>query len=86
MTRSDEPRSALSVGMEWASRVTSVGLEFVLPALLGALLDHWWGTSPVALLVGAVLGFAVGMMGILRIAREGAGGKGQSPPEKPGRD
>ena len=77
--------------MGWASRVTSVGLEFVLPALLGALLDHWWGTSPAALLVGAVLGFTVGMMGILRIAREGPGGKGRTPPTRgsrgePGQD
>ena len=73
MTRSDEPRSALSVGMGWASRVSSVGMAFVLPALFGALLDHWWGTSPWALLAGAVLGFAVGMLEILRIARDGAG-------------
>ena len=74
MTRSDEPRSNLSVGMEWASRVTTVGLTFVVPPLAGHLLDLWWKTSPGALLVGAVLGFAVGMMNILRIAREGTGG------------
>jgi F0F1-type ATP synthase assembly protein I len=60
--------------MQWAARVTTVGLDFVVPSLLGALLDRWWGTTPVALLVGAVLGFAVGMMQILRIAGEGPGG------------
>ena len=74
VTRSDEPRSNLSVGMEWASRVTTVSLAFVLPPLAGHLLDRWWRTSPVALLIGAGLGFAVGMMNILRIAREGTGG------------
>ena len=63
--------SALSVGMEWASRVTTVGLEFALPPLAGAGLDRWWGTSPWATVVGAVLGFAVGMVHLLRIAREG---------------
>jgi len=72
--RSDEPRSNLSIGMDWASRVTTVGLEFVVPPLIGHGLDRWWGTSPAALLVGAVLGFAVAMMNILRIAREGTGG------------
>jgi F0F1-type ATP synthase assembly protein I len=76
VTRSDEPRSSLSVGLEWATRITSVGLEFVVPALLGALLDGWAGTSPAALLVGAVLGFGVGMMHVLRIAREGTRPKG----------
>lgn len=75
MTPSGEPRSNLSVGIDWASRITTVGLSFVLPALLGHGLDRWWGTSPAALLVGAVLGFAVGMMSILRIAREGTGAR-----------
>jgi F0F1-type ATP synthase assembly protein I len=57
--------------MQWASRISSVGLEFAVPPLLGALLDRWLSSSPVALLVGAVVGFGVGMMHILRIAREG---------------
>lgn len=74
MVRSDEPRSSLAVGMQWASRVTSVGLEFVLPPLAGALLDRRFGTGPLALLAGAVLGFVVGMMHILRFAREGTKG------------
>jgi F0F1-type ATP synthase assembly protein I len=69
--RRDEPRSSLSVGLEWASRVTTLGLSFVVPAILGALLDHWLGISPVALLLGAVLGFAVGMVQILRLAAQG---------------
>lgn len=51
----------------------TVGLEFALPALLGSVLDRRWGTLPLATVVGAVLGFAVGMMHILRIAREGSG-------------
>jgi ATP synthase protein I len=68
-----EPRSTLSIGMQWASRVTSIGLEFALPPLLGVGLDRWWRTSPLVTIIGAVLGFAIGMMHILRIAREGSG-------------
>jgi F0F1-type ATP synthase assembly protein I len=67
------PRSSLAVAVQWASRVTTVGLEFALPALLGVGLDRWWKTAPLATVVGAVLGFAVGMMHILRLAREGTG-------------
>jgi F0F1-type ATP synthase assembly protein I len=74
VTRPEEPRSSLAVGIEWASRVSTVGLTFVVPPLLGHLADRGMGTSPVGLLIGAVLGFAVGMMSILRIAREGTGG------------
>jgi ATP synthase protein I len=69
---SEEPRSKLAVGLEWASRVTTVGLEFALPPLLGALLDRRLGSSPVGVLGGAVLGFSVGMVHLLAIAREGA--------------
>ena len=60
------------MGVEWATRVTTVGLTFVVPSLFGVGLDRWWGTSPIALLIGTVLGFTLGMVEVLRIAREGA--------------
>lgn len=68
-----EPRSALSVGMEWASRVSTIGLEFALPPLLGAFLDRGWTLRPLATVLGAFAGFAIGMMHILRIARQKPG-------------
>ncbi len=74
VSRPDESRSNLAIGMQWASRVTSVGLEFVVPPLLGHLADRRLGTSPLVLLIGSVVGFALGMMHILRFAREGTGG------------
>ncbi len=49
--------------------MTTLGLEFALPALAGHVVDRKFGSAPVALLVGMVAGFAVGMMHILRIAR-----------------
>ena len=65
-----ERRSSLSVGIEWASRVSTVGLEFALPPLAGAYADHRLGTTPWLTLLGVVLGFATGMTHILRFARD----------------
>jgi F0F1-type ATP synthase assembly protein I len=59
--------------MEWAARITTIGLEFALPALLGLGLDRWWKTTPWLTLVGAFLGLAIGMMQVLRLATELAG-------------
>ena len=73
MTRSNEPRSALSVGLQWASRVSTVGIEFVVPTLFGVWLDSRWGTSPLAMLTGTLLGFSVMMLHLLRIVRERSG-------------
>ncbi|MGE3817797.1 MAG: AtpZ/AtpI family protein [Isosphaeraceae bacterium] len=67
----DEPRSNLSVGMTWASRVSTIGLEFVVPALLGVWVDRRFDTTPTLTLIGAFLGFSIGITHLLRIAREG---------------
>lgn len=74
MPRSDDdrPRSTLSVGIAWASRVTTIGLEFVVPTLLGVGIDRLAGSTPLATLLGALLGFSVGFAHLLRIAREGS--------------
>jgi F0F1-type ATP synthase assembly protein I len=57
--------------MQWASRITTVGLEFALPPLAGVYLDRFWSLRPLATILGVLLGFGVGMLNILRIAREG---------------
>jgi F0F1-type ATP synthase assembly protein I len=56
--------------MQWASRISTIGLEFALPPLMGVGLDRWWHTRPWFTILGSLLGFAVGMWHILRIARE----------------
>jgi hypothetical protein len=58
------------VGIEWASRVTTIGLEFALPPLLGYGVDSWLRTTPVATITGAVLGFATGMMHTVSMVRQ----------------
>jgi ATP synthase protein I len=69
----------LAVGVEWAARITTVGLEFALPPLLGALVDRWMESGPWGALVGAVLGFSIGMGHLLQIAREGTGPQAPGP-------
>ena len=67
-----DPRSPLSVGIGWASRISALGFEFSLPPLAGyACRSCWLGSrSESASLVGMILGFLVGMMHILRLAKD----------------
>ena len=69
MVESD-PRSPLSIGIGWASRITALGFEFSLPPIAGYFADRWLGSNPIGTLAGMVVGFLVGMMHLLRIARE----------------
>jgi ATP synthase protein I len=69
MSGSDQ-RSPLSIGIGWASRITALGFEFSLPPIAGYLVDRWLGSNPVGTLVGMIVGFLIGMMHLLRIARE----------------
>ncbi|MEO1994290.1 MAG: AtpZ/AtpI family protein, partial [Planctomycetaceae bacterium] len=57
--------SSMAQGMVWVSRISSVSLEMVLPAVGGHWLDNHWGTGPWCVSLGAVLGFAVGMRHLL---------------------
>ncbi len=77
----------MALGMEWASRVTTIGLEFALPILLGFGVDSWLHTTPAGIIAGAVLGFATGMSHAVSMARQLAGGSGPRPnrsPDEPG--
>jgi ATP synthase protein I len=74
-----EPRSPLGVGLELASRITTIGLEFALPPVAGFGLDYWLGTTPAATLIGAVIGFVVGMLHAVRLSSDLTGG-----PQRPG--
>ena len=68
MDRDDRERSILAVGLDWAARITSIGLEFVLPGLIGVGLDHVWGTRPWMTICGVIIGFCIGLYELLRIA------------------
>src|SRR5262245_18517879 len=81
--RPPEPRSPLSVGFAWSSRIMALGLEVALPALGGLYLDRHLGSSPVGTLVGATLGFAAMMLHLLQIAHGGSKAAGGGPPGSP---
>ncbi len=61
--------------MEWASRVTTIGLEFALPTLIGFGVDRWLGTTPWIAMTGAILGVILGMTHVLRLPAELARGR-----------
>jgi F0F1-type ATP synthase assembly protein I len=75
VVKQQEQRSSLAIGFELASRVTTVALGFSVPPLLGYALDRWWGSTPVATLIGIILGFVSGMLQTFRLANELPGGK-----------
>lgn len=70
MTKERELPSLVSVAFDWASRVSVIGMEFAAPSLLGFGIDRGLGTLPVGTVAGAFLGFAIGMLHTLRMARE----------------
>lgn len=59
--------SPIAEAMQWVSRITTVGLMMVLPAIGGRWLDERRGTSYWAL-IGLVLGLTVGLWQLLQIA------------------
>lgn len=64
-----DDRSPMTVAMEWCALITTIGLEMALPAAGGYWLDDRLGTLPLFLLLGAAVGFAIGMIQLLHVAR-----------------
>jgi ATP synthase protein I len=65
-----ESPSVLSLGIVWASRITTLALEFSVPVVAGVGLDRWWRTGPFLTITGAVLGFVLFMFHTLQMTRE----------------
>ena len=57
------------VAMRWVSQITTISFEMIIPAGIGYWLDQRWGTKPWLLIVGAILGMAVGMKHLLDVAQ-----------------
>lgn len=68
----DDPRKDYSpfvLAVEWSSRITTIALEMVVPVLIGYWLDRRLGSGVAFLLAGAVVGFSVSLLGLMRLAR-----------------
>lgn len=71
------------VAMEWVSRITSVSMMMVLPALCGYGLDRVLATDPWLVVAGAVFGSVLGMMQLLQLVRPAPrGGPGEGTNQK----
>lgn len=91
MNEPSDDRPALVLAMEWASRITTISLEMVVPALGGYWLDATWGTRPWLTMVGAALGPAIGFWHLIRLTsspptssagkKKGSAAQKQRPPE-----
>ena len=60
----------MAVGIYWAMRISTIGFQVAIPTGIGFWLDTRWNTSPWMVLVGAGLGFAIGTLEFIRLARE----------------
>jgi F0F1-type ATP synthase assembly protein I len=66
-------RSSIAIGMQWATRITSLAFEMVVPALLGYWGDEKWGTAPWLVITGAVVGMLSAGLHFKQIMDELAG-------------
>jgi F0F1-type ATP synthase assembly protein I len=60
-----------------------VGLEMVVPILVGALIDYYLGWTPWVTLVGVVLGFIAGLGHLFAIVNRRDGTGPSQPPANP---
>ena len=63
------PRQPLALAMEWVAKITTVGLEMVLPGVGGVYLDKYFQTTFLALL-GFGVGMTVGILHLLQMSRQ----------------
>ena len=57
----------MAVAMQLVHQITTVSLMMALPAWGGNALDERFGTGPWLVSVGAILGFAVGMLHLVKL-------------------
>ncbi|MGO9113754.1 MAG: AtpZ/AtpI family protein [Thermoguttaceae bacterium] len=63
-------RPPMAIAIEWSARLMTIGLEMAIPPAGGYWLDLRFGTLPVFVILGAILGFVAGMLHLLQIARQ----------------
>jgi hypothetical protein len=61
--------SPLALAMQWVSKITAIAMEMALPGLAGYWIDQRLGTKIVFLLLGMILGFAIGFWQLIKLAK-----------------
>jgi F0F1-type ATP synthase assembly protein I len=73
MTTPPDERPPFVVAMEWASRITTISIESLLPILAGYWLDRRLGTRVLFLIIGAALGFVISLWSLIRLTKPTGG-------------
>ncbi len=56
--------------LAWVSRITTISLQMVVPAVIGYWIDRRLTTIPLFTLFGSALGMVSGMLQLVRITKE----------------
>ncbi len=67
MNQDSDDRSSHAIAYQWASKITTVSLEMVVPGVVGLFVDRWLGTVVLFTLVGFGLGLSLGIVHLLRM-------------------
>lgn len=62
--------SSFARAMFWGSRASSVALQFVIPPGIGVWADYSLDIAPFGVVLGAVLGFVIGLRQLLRLVKQ----------------
>jgi F0F1-type ATP synthase assembly protein I len=74
----DDPSRPSDMGFYLA--LAGVGVEMVVPIIVGAWLDSYYGWNPWGILVGVILGFLMSLTHLVVLLKR------RWPPDKPRRD
>ncbi|MBL9125413.1 MAG: AtpZ/AtpI family protein [Planctomycetaceae bacterium] len=75
-----DDRSSLAVAAAWASQITTVAMEMVVPIALGYWVDTWLGTRVVFVILGAIGGMSLGIYHLMRMVSSSPAKQGRPTP------
>ncbi|MCH2177794.1 MAG: AtpZ/AtpI family protein [Mariniblastus sp.] len=81
MEPTSDTRSPAAKGMHLASQVTTISLMMVLPAAGGYYADAYFGTLPLLMIVGLILGLVAGVWQLTKLAQDEPPNTAQLPSE-----
>jgi F0F1-type ATP synthase assembly protein I len=65
-----DTRSPAAKGMHLASQVTTISLMMVLPAAGGYYADTYFGTLPLLMILGLILGLGAGIWQLMKLVQD----------------